>query len=160
MHEMGITQGILGTAFDAAKDAGATRITEIRISVGDLTEIVDFALQFAFESLTPGTMAEGATLVVQHVVPKSRCETCGAEYEHDRFEMVCPECGSMAVTLLQGRELQIDSIETPDEDVEGEQAAAVSSDTRPATTSMPAEADAEQSIVDGHVEFDPSTTEE
>jgi hydrogenase nickel incorporation protein HypA/HybF len=114
MHEMGITQGILAASFDAADAAGATRITEIHIRVGELTEIVEFALQFAFESLTPGTMAEGAVLVVEHVGARSKCTECGAEYDHDRFTMICPECGSLAVTLLQGRELLIDRIETED----------------------------------------------
>jgi hydrogenase nickel incorporation protein HypA/HybF len=114
MHEMGITQSILAASFDAARDAGATRITEIRISVGDLSEVVDFALEFAFEALTPETMAEGATLVINKVPARSKCLQCGNEYEHDRFQMVCSECGSMAVTLLQGRELRIDSIEADD----------------------------------------------
>ena len=116
MHEMGITNGILAASFDAAKEAGATKITEIRISVGDLTEIQDFALQFAFESLTPDTMAEGATLVVNHIPATSRCRDCDIEYEHDRFEMLCPTCGSFNVEPLTGRELRIDSIETDDVD--------------------------------------------
>jgi len=115
VHEMGITQGILAASFEAAEEAGATRITEIRISVGELTEIVDFALQFAFESLTPGTMAEGATLVVNPVGAKSRCLECGTEYEHDRFQMICPACGSFNIELLQGRELTIDNIEADNE---------------------------------------------
>ena len=116
MHEMGITQGVLAAAFDAAKGAGADKITEIRISVGELTEIQEFALQFAFEALTPGTMAEGATLVVDHIPATSKCNQCGVEYEHDRFQMLCPECGGFNVTPITGRELRIDSIETPDED--------------------------------------------
>jgi hydrogenase nickel incorporation protein HypA/HybF len=116
MHEMGITQGILAASFDAASDAGATKITEIRISVGDLTEIQDFALQFAFESLTPGTMAEGASLVVTHIPATSRCRDCEIDYTHDRFEMLCPTCGSFNVEPLTGRELRIDSIETEDID--------------------------------------------
>ncbi len=121
MHEMGITQGILEAAVEAAERAGADSITEIRISVGELTEVVEFALQFAFEALTPGTIAEGATLVVTHVAPRSRCNDCGAEYDHDRFTMLCPECDSLNVTLLQGRELQIDSIETSEEPTEESQ---------------------------------------
>jgi hydrogenase nickel incorporation protein HypA/HybF len=112
---MGITQGILAASFDAAKDMGASRITEIRISVGEMTEVVDFALEFAFEALTPGTMAEGATLEITHVPARSRCLQCGIEYEHDRFQMVCPYCGSFGVELLQGRELRIDSIEADEE---------------------------------------------
>jgi len=128
VHEMGITQGILAASFEAAEEVGATRITEIRISVGELTEIVDFALQFAFEALTPGTMAEGATLVVTDVPARSRCLECGTEYAHDRFQMLCPECGSFNVQLLQGRELTIDSIQTDDEiDAAAEPEAAASS---------------------------------
>lgn len=111
MHEMGITQQILTTAIDAAERAGASRITEIRISIGELTEIVEDALHFAFEALTPGTMAEGATLTVTHVAARSRCRECGTEYGHDRFEMLCPQCGSFNVELLHGRELRIDAIE-------------------------------------------------
>lgn len=117
MHEMGICQGILDASFEAAEAAQATRIREIRISVGELTEVQEFALQFAFESLTPGTMAEGATLTVVEIPAKSRCNECGTEYEHDRFQMVCPQCSSFDVQLLQGRELQIDEIDadTPEE---------------------------------------------
>jgi hydrogenase nickel incorporation protein HypA/HybF len=115
MHEMGITQGILAASFEAAEEANCTRITEISISVGEMTEVVDFALQFAFEALTPGTMAEGATLVINQVPAKSRCLECGAEYDHDRFQMVCPECNALNVELLQGRELRIDAIECDDE---------------------------------------------
>lgn len=116
MHEMGITQGILAAAFDAAEEAGATRITQISISVGEMTEVVDFALQFAFEALTPGTMAEGATLNITAIPARSRCRTCDLTYDHDRFQMICPHCDSLDIEQLQGRDLRIDSIEadTPD----------------------------------------------
>jgi len=114
VHEMGITQGILAASFEAANEAGATRITSIRVSVGELTEVMDFALQFAFESLTPGTMADGAVLIVNYVPARSKCLECGNEFEHDRFEMICPACGSFVLENLSGRELQIDSIETDD----------------------------------------------
>jgi hydrogenase nickel incorporation protein HypA/HybF len=128
VHEMGITQGILASSFEAAENAGAERITEIRISVGELTEVVDFALQFAFEALTPGTMAEGATLVVNHVGARSHCNDCGTDYDHDRFQMICPACGSLSVTLLQGRELRIDSIEAEDAEEVGAESAASSAE--------------------------------
>jgi len=132
MHEMGITQSILAASFDAAHNAGATRITEIRISVGELTETVDFALQFAFEALTPETMAEGATLVIRKVPARSHCNSCGTDYYHDRFEMVCPNCGSLDVTLLQGRELDIDSIEADDEPPSKGPATVIVTDEQPA----------------------------
>lgn len=134
MHEMGITQSILSASFDAAREAGATRIVEIRISVGELTETVDFALQFAFEALTPETMAEGATLVINKVPARSRCLECGIEYGHDRFEMVCSACGSMNVELLQGRELRIDSVEADDGEDDEPTTEPVGSDSESDTT--------------------------
>jgi len=111
MHEMGITQSIISTAVEAAEEQGATKISEVRISVGELTEIVDFALQFAWEALTPGTIAEGSTLTINKIGAKSRCGTCGEEFEHGRFDIVCPKCSSFMCEQLQGRELRIDSIE-------------------------------------------------
>lgn len=115
---MGITQGILAASFEAAEKAGAKRIKEIHVTVGELTEIQEFALQFAFEALTPDTMAEGAVLKVNHVGARSHCNDCGTDYDHDRFQMVCTQCESLNVNLVQGRELLIDCIETEDTDEE------------------------------------------
>jgi hydrogenase nickel incorporation protein HypA/HybF len=128
---MGIMQGVLAASFEAAKGAGAKSISEIRISIGELTEIQEFALQFAFEAMTPGTMAEGAKLSVTHVPATSKCNECGVEYAHDRFQMLCPECDSFNVTPLTGRELLIDSIETEDLDATAPQSSSRDSLTDP-----------------------------
>lgn len=111
MHEMGITQGILVSAIEAAEGEGAVRINEIRISVGDMTDVVEDALQFAFEALREDTMAAEATLVVTHVSPKSKCLQCGSEFEHDKWDLTCPACQSFLCEVVEGRELRIDSID-------------------------------------------------
>ena len=111
MHEMGITAGILASAEEAAKAEGATKINEVRISIGDLTDIQEFALQFAWEALSPGTMAEGGALVVTHVPGRSRCGMCDEEFEHDKYDLTCPKCDNFMIEPLTGRELQIDSID-------------------------------------------------
>lgn len=114
MHEMGVTAGIIEAAVDAAEQAGATRITRIELTVGEFTEVVEEALRFAFDALAPGTLAEGAELAVTMVGALSRCADCGIEFSHERFEMTCPDCGSIDLESLQGRELRIDSIEVDD----------------------------------------------
>ena len=118
MHELGIMTGVMDAVETAAKEAGATKVLKISLSVGEMTEAIEDALRFAFDVLIEGTMCEGAELEIAMVKPKSRCHECGAEYEHDRFHMLCPECGGFATELIAGRELQIDSIEVdiPDED--------------------------------------------
>lgn len=111
MHELGIMTGVMQAVESSAKEAGATRVLKVSLSVGEMTEAIPDALQFAFEVLSEHSMSEGAELEILMVKPKSHCLECGAEYEHDRFHMLCPECGGFATELMAGRELQIDSIE-------------------------------------------------
>lgn len=111
MHEMSICDGILKSAVEAAEAEGATRINHVDVTFGELTQIVEDALQFAFEVLRKDTIAENATLGITILEGRSRCMDCSAEFRHDRYEVKCPECGSYLCTLLQGRELRIDSID-------------------------------------------------
>lgn len=118
MHELSIVAGVLDSVIPAAQDAGAQKVTAITLRIGDMTDIVDEALTFAFEALTEGTICEGASLVVEPVHPRSFCFECGNEFDHDRFHRSCPECGSAQTKPVRGRELEIANIEVelPDED--------------------------------------------
>ena len=114
MHELGIMTSVFDAVTESAREAGADRVLSVRLSVGEMTEAIEDALVFAFEALQDldeYRLMKGAELSITMVKPKSRCLECGAEYEHDRFHMLCPECGSFATELLTGRELQIESIE-------------------------------------------------
>ncbi len=112
MHELGIMTSVLDSAREAAQDAGALRLLSITLSVGEMTEAIEDALQFAFEALCEDDpFLKGAALKVNMIAPKSRCLECGETFEHDRFHRFCPSCDSFATELIAGRELQIDSIE-------------------------------------------------
>jgi hydrogenase nickel incorporation protein HypA/HybF len=111
VHEFSLMQGVLSAVEDAAAEAGAGRVTEVRLVIGDMAEVVFDSMQFAFEALVPSTLCEGAELTMTAVQPRSRCLQCGNEFAHDRYQWTCPECGALATELLAGRELYIDSIE-------------------------------------------------
>ena len=108
---MSIIAGVMDAVVPSADQAGAQRVLAITLRIGDMTEVIDEALEFAFEALTEGTMCEGAKLVVNKVHPRSLCFECGAEFDHDRFHRVCPECGSYETRVVAGKELEIESIE-------------------------------------------------
>lgn len=120
MHELGIMTGVMEAVDKSARDAGAEKVLTVTLSVGEMTEAIEDALRFAFEALAEGEyeLCREAVLEINMIKPRSKCLECGSEYEHDRFHMLCPSCGSFATTLLAGKELQIDSIEVdiPDED--------------------------------------------
>lgn len=112
MHEMGIAEGILSSAITGAEGASATRINTVNVTVGVLTEVMADALEFAWEAIRTGTMAEGAALNITMVDARSRCSDCGHEWVHDRYSGAkCPSCDSYLVSLLSGRELKIDTID-------------------------------------------------
>ena len=123
MHELGIMTGVLQAVEESAKQAGSEKVLKISLSVGVMTEAIEDALRFAFEALSEGTMCESAELEITMIPPVSICAECGNEYGHDRFHMLCPECGSSFTQLIQGKELQIDSIEVdlPDDGEDAEE---------------------------------------
>ena len=118
MHELGIMTGVVESVTEAARQAGATKVLKVSLSVGVMTEAIEDALTFAFEALSETEpLMEGAQLEITMVEPRSRCAECGNVFNHDRFHVSCPECGGFA-DLIAGKELRIDSIEVdiPDEE--------------------------------------------
>lgn len=111
MHEMSIVSGIFDSVGEKAEQAGAKKVTAIDLKIGEMTDVVDEALDFAFQALSEGTIFEGCELRVEKVPPKSLCFDCGNEFEHDRFNRVCKECGSLKTKIIEGKELEIVSIE-------------------------------------------------
>lgn len=108
MHEFGIMETLLR---DAAAAAGGRKIRALKVRVGPLSGVVADALRFAFESLAPGSAAEGAWLAVVETKPQLKCPECGTLYETAVGEYRCPECGSAAGELVAGDEMELESIE-------------------------------------------------
>lgn len=50
MHEVGIVNGMLDTVIRAARGAGASRAVLVTLRIGDMTEVVREALDFAWET--------------------------------------------------------------------------------------------------------------
>lgn len=104
-------QSALDLALDQARQAGATRVHEIRLRVGALSGVVPDALQFAFEALADGTPAKNARLTIEHIPARFWCEACQREFEAVRLFAECPECNTPSRKLRAGRELELASLE-------------------------------------------------
>lgn len=117
MHELSLIQGVFDSVVPVAKQNGADKITNITLTIGEMTMVVPEAMEFAFEALSEDyPLLEGCELVMEFITPKSRCLDCGNEFEHDRFQNRCPNCDSATTILIAGREMEVKSmeIETPD----------------------------------------------
>lgn len=111
MHEMSIMESALEQALDHVRTTGVGRLQVLRLRVGTLSGVVPEALRFAFEALTPGTLAEGAALDIDEVPARFWCAACEREFEAGDLFAQCPVCRTPSRELRAGRELELTSLE-------------------------------------------------
>jgi hydrogenase nickel incorporation protein HypA/HybF len=112
MHELAVTEGVLEIALRHAEAAHATRILEIHLVVGRLSSIVDDSVQFYWNIIAAGTIAEGARLTFTRTPATLRCTACGAAFTlADQQEFRCPTCGSRDIYVTGGDDLRLDHLE-------------------------------------------------
>ena len=111
MHELSVTQSILTITLKHAQRAGAARVKELNLVVGELSSIVDDSVQFYWDMISRGTIAEGAVLHFRRIPAALHCEDCAHEFPLDHREYVCPACGSQRVRVTRGDEFFLESID-------------------------------------------------
>jgi len=111
VHEVGIMTNILRTAEETTRRNNGSKILKLKVRVGAMSGVVTEALQFAFEALKNGTMAENAELDIEVVPAVCFCLDCGSNYTPDEIDFLCPNCGSANIKLKNGRELDLISID-------------------------------------------------
>lgn len=111
MHELSVTQSLLDLALKYADQAAAKRITDIHIVMGELSSNVDDSVQFYWDIIARGTLAEGAKLHFQRVSAEFECLNCSRKYHPADVELICPDCGSTRVKIVAGEEFYLDSID-------------------------------------------------
>lgn len=111
MHELSIMYETLEHAEAAARRENATRIHRIRLRIGALSGVVAESLEFAFETLRLGTMAEDARLDIERIPATFHCGACGGDVALDEVEFVCPACAGPLTLKNGGREMEIADLE-------------------------------------------------
>ena len=111
MHEVSLMQDTVVIATRQAREAGAQRIHRIMMRVGALSGAVPETLEFAFEIVAKGTIAEGATLEIERVPVACYCPTCAREFEPSDLVCECTRCGRPSTDVRRGRELHLTSLE-------------------------------------------------
>ena len=111
MHELPVTQSILEIALRHAQEHEAGRITDLHIVIGDLATIIDDSVQFYWDIISAGTIAEGAELHFRRIPIQMKCLACSHEYSPEKGELACPSCQSTQVEILAGKEFTLEAID-------------------------------------------------
>jgi len=114
MHEFAIAQSLLEIIEQEALPYGGAKVTRVKLLIGKLSGVIPDALRFAFKAISMGGIAEGASLEIEEVPMRTKCNRCGKiSILEDPF-MICPLCEGTDVELIEGRELEIRSMEIED----------------------------------------------
>jgi hydrogenase nickel incorporation protein HypA/HybF len=91
--------------------AAGHRVERIELRVGYLRQVVPDSMLFSWEVLTQGTDLEGCELVIDHVPAVVTCRSCEQRTRLSMPILMCGSCESSDVTLVEGDELLVASID-------------------------------------------------
>ncbi|MDX9990580.1 MAG: hydrogenase maturation nickel metallochaperone HypA [Anaerolineales bacterium] len=111
MHELAVTESILEIALRHAEAQNATKITHLYIVMGQWSSVVDDSVQFYWDMISAGSIAQGATLHFERIPTELTCLDCGKVYHPASESVLCPDCQSARLKVIKGEEFRLDSIE-------------------------------------------------
>jgi hydrogenase nickel incorporation protein HypA/HybF len=124
MHELSMAQGIINAVLDTANENNATEVTEVTVEVGRLAMINPEQLQFILGVLIENTLMEDAEIKFEDIPAEIQCYDCDFKGEailddkdHYAPLVKCPECDSLNVETLNGKDIIVKNIviEKPDD---------------------------------------------
>lgn len=111
MHELALIEELCLLAADSAAQQGATTIHSLQVRIGDRAGVDAAALQMAFAVLAQHPRWSSTKLELEVVTTRCFCPHCKQAFTPMDVIHLCPQCGSLSTHLLQGRELELVSME-------------------------------------------------
>jgi hydrogenase nickel incorporation protein HypA/HybF len=115
MHEYSIVQSLLELVGQAAAARGASSVTRLTVSVGELSGVEPELLRTAYQTFCERTICEAASLEIRRVAATWACRRCDAEIQAGAI-LRCARC-DVPATLRSGDEILLDRIEMEIADV-------------------------------------------
>lgn len=104
MRELYTMQAILEKAAQKAQETNAKRVTNLYLVVGEISSYTDESVQFYWDDISKGTIAEGAQLHFRHVQAEAQCMACFTRYHPNKGKIICPSCRSVGAKIIAGEE--------------------------------------------------------
>ena len=112
MHELSLCQALLDQVEREVHGSGHSgRVVRLTLSVGRLSGVHVHALRFAFDVLSVDSIVDGAELEIREPPARCCCRSCGTHAPIVEIVLACQSCGSSDVTIRDGRDLLLESID-------------------------------------------------
>ena len=111
MHEVSIMEQTIQIALENAHQQNANKIHRLKMRLGEMSGVVPEALNFAFDVVTEGTIAEGAILEIENIPIQCYCGHCQQNFSPSDLFYECPHCHQLSTQILAGKEIELSSLE-------------------------------------------------
>ena len=115
MHELSIVEALIDQVEKELDRVGQKgRVLRLELSIGRLSGVNPESVRFAFGLLASGTIVADAEIVIEEPKAVCRCHVCNARTEIDDLVLECPKCAAADITVENGREMTLQTIEIED----------------------------------------------
>jgi len=111
MHEISLCEGIRSVIEEHARAQAFSRVSRVRLEIGAFAGVERKALEFAFDVVMRGSVAEGAVMECIDLPGRALCYDCAEEREIRARLDPCPICGSGKMLPQGGDEMRIKDLE-------------------------------------------------
>lgn len=111
MHEISLVESVLELIEESARREGFKHVKTVVLEIGQLAAVEPEALEFCFDVVMRGSIAEGARLEVIEKPGLARCRTCDKDVEIANREAQCPTCGGYALQITGGTEMRVKALD-------------------------------------------------
>lgn len=111
MHELSIAMSILDVAREESEQRGGVGVEVIHLKIGALSGVVKDALLFSYQLASQETAFADCRLEIEEIPVMIHCSQCNGKRAIRSLQwFACEECGTPALEVVQGRELQISAM--------------------------------------------------
>jgi hydrogenase nickel incorporation protein HypA/HybF len=112
MHELSIAMNILELVEEESRRRGGLKVVAVHVRLGALSGVAKYPLLFSYETACQDTPLAISHLVIEEVPGVIYCKSCDAQRPAgDPDWFCCAVCGSLSSELVQGKELEVVSLE-------------------------------------------------
>ena len=111
MHEYSIVQALLTQCEEIAAANDATKITKVVVKIGVMSGVEPHLLEVAFNTFKESGVTEGSEFVMNIQPLTIECQKCQTRSELELRHYCCPHCESFDVTVVDGEDMFLMSLE-------------------------------------------------
>ena len=113
MHEVSVVATLVDAVIKELQKYKVTKVNSVTVTIGDLTNLGEEQMSFAYEIVTRGTILEDSEFIIEHEPIELECKTCNfrgpakilkdPDFDtHSIPVLACPACGG-PVNVVKGQ---------------------------------------------------------